>query len=207
MPREQRHEEVGDGRAEQAAGDDSGTDRLLQPVAKHERQHHANRGGAPVDLSGHGVIRLRTPAPLVDARAQKPSAGVVEKCRHKLESEGDLEAGEIGTSGPIDAGGNRPQRARQASSMGFGREGAICEYIEIMQIPPRFERRSAAYKGIIGVLQYGGADVPERHWRLRHRIAGASRFLNSRRSSHKLTPACSVVVAIDRYQTSSMRKS
>ena len=30
----------------------------------------------------------------------------------------------------------------RASSTGFGREGAICEYIEIMQIPPRFERQS-----------------------------------------------------------------
>jgi hypothetical protein len=42
----------------------------------------------------------------------------------------------IGTSGPIDADGNGPQRARQASSIGFGREGAICEYNEIMQILP-----------------------------------------------------------------------
>src|SRR5258705_10020862 len=62
----------------------------------------------------------------------------------------------IGTSGPIDAGGNGPQRAKQASRMSFGREGVICEYIEIMQIPPRFERRRAAYKSIAGVLQYGG---------------------------------------------------
>src|SRR3981189_1850323 len=43
---------------------------------------------------------------------------------------------EIGTSGPIDADGNGPQRARQASDMGSGREGAICEYDEIMQILP-----------------------------------------------------------------------
>src|ERR1700730_10527721 len=43
---------------------------------------------------------------------------------------------EIGTSGPIDADGNGPQRARQASSIGFGREGAICENDEIMQILP-----------------------------------------------------------------------
>jgi len=45
----------------------------------------------------------------------------------------------IGTSGPIDAGGVRPQWARQASGMSIEREGAVCEYIEIMQIPPRFE--------------------------------------------------------------------
>jgi hypothetical protein len=37
--------------------------------------------------------------------------------------------------------------------MGFGREGAICEYFEIMQIPPRFERQCGAYKCIRGDLQ------------------------------------------------------
>jgi hypothetical protein len=42
----------------------------------------------------------------------------------------------IGTSGPIDAGGNGPQRATRASDTGFGREDAICEYIDIMQILP-----------------------------------------------------------------------
>ena len=39
-------------------------------------------------------------------------------------------------SGPIDAGGIGPQRAARASKNSFGREGAICEYIEIMQILP-----------------------------------------------------------------------
>jgi hypothetical protein len=43
-----------------------------------------------------------------------------------------------------------------ASGMSIGREGAVCEYIEIMQIPPRFERRRAAYKCVTRVLQYGG---------------------------------------------------
>jgi hypothetical protein len=38
--------------------------------------------------------------------------------------------------------------------MGFEREGAVCEYIEIMQIPPRFERRCAAYKCVAPDLQY-----------------------------------------------------
>src|SRR6266700_6092196 len=42
----------------------------------------------------------------------------------------------IGTSDPIDAVGERPQRAKQASSMGFGREVAICELDVIMQILP-----------------------------------------------------------------------
>jgi len=38
------------------------------------------------------------------------------------------------------------------------------------------------------------------------RPSGSSRFLNLRRSNHRLTPACSVVVAIDKYQTCSIRK-
>jgi hypothetical protein len=42
----------------------------------------------------------------------------------------------IGTSGPIDAGDDGPQRATRASDIGFGREGAICENIEIMQSSP-----------------------------------------------------------------------
>jgi hypothetical protein len=39
-------------------------------------------------------------------------------------------------SGPIKAGDGGLQRPEQASSMSVGREGAICEYIEIMQILP-----------------------------------------------------------------------
>src|SRR5450755_2352836 len=42
----------------------------------------------------------------------------------------------IGTSGPIDADEGGPQRAQRASSISIGREGAICESIEIMQILP-----------------------------------------------------------------------
>ena len=56
---EDRHEQVGRGRAEQAAGDDGGAAGLLQPVAKHERDHHAYCRGTFVFKSGHGVIRLR----------------------------------------------------------------------------------------------------------------------------------------------------
>jgi hypothetical protein len=54
----------------------------------------------------------------------------------------DAEVGirKIGKSGPIDADGSGPQRAQQASSANFGREGAGCEVIEIMQILPRFEQ-------------------------------------------------------------------
>src|ERR1700692_458912 len=50
---------MGDGRAEQAAGDHGGADRLMQPVAGHEGQRPANRGGALFDRGGHGVIRSR----------------------------------------------------------------------------------------------------------------------------------------------------
>jgi hypothetical protein len=45
------------------------------------------------------------------------------------------------------------------SGIGFGREGAICEYIEIMQILPGLERRRAAYKSITGVLQYAPSEL------------------------------------------------
>ena len=62
MAGEHRHEQIGHGRAQQAGGDDSRADRLVEPVTKHEGQHHANRGGAVVALSGHGVIRLRSRA-------------------------------------------------------------------------------------------------------------------------------------------------
>jgi hypothetical protein len=42
----------------------------------------------------------------------------------------------IGTSGPIDADGGGPQSAQRASSMGIGREGAVCENDKLMQILP-----------------------------------------------------------------------
>ncbi len=41
-----------------------------------------------------------------------------------------------GTSDPVDAGGDGPQWAARASTNSFAREGAICEYIEFMQISP-----------------------------------------------------------------------
>jgi hypothetical protein len=82
-----RHEQVGHGRAEQTAGNDRGADRLIAPMAKHEGQHHANRGGALVGLIGHGVIRLRSRARRlhrVDARRQKPNPSVVENvCKNR----------------------------------------------------------------------------------------------------------------------------
>jgi hypothetical protein len=60
----------------------------------------------------------------------------------------------MGTSVPMDADENSLQRARQASSSGIGRGRSICEYDEIMQIPPRFEQRCTGYKSIRGGLQY-----------------------------------------------------
>jgi hypothetical protein len=89
----------------------------------------------------------------------------------------NLEAWKIGTSGPIDADGDGPQKLRQASSMGIGREGAVCEYIEIMQIPPRFERRFVAYKSNAGVLQYPpAAPAPNEN------LQGTSRICATRQS-------------------------
>ena len=55
------------------SGDDRGTDRLLQPMAEHERDHHAYRRGTFICLNGHGVIRLRLrhmPAPSELTRGQ-----------------------------------------------------------------------------------------------------------------------------------------
>jgi hypothetical protein len=53
-----------------------------------------------------------------------------------IEKPGDLGSDETGASDPIDAVGDGPHRASWASSMGFGRGSAICEYDEIMQILP-----------------------------------------------------------------------
>jgi hypothetical protein len=38
--------------------------------------------------------------------------------------------------------------------MGIGREGAVCEYIEIMQIPSPVRATMRAYKCVTGFLQY-----------------------------------------------------
>jgi len=62
MAGKNRHEQVGRGRAQQAAGDDRGAHRLIEPVPEHERNHHADRGGTVFRLNGHGVIRLRSRA-------------------------------------------------------------------------------------------------------------------------------------------------
>jgi hypothetical protein len=73
---------------------------------------------------------------LVDERAQKPSASITEEVGI-LETEGDFwKLRKIETSGPIDADENCPQRAAHASSIGFEREGASCEDIELMQTSP-----------------------------------------------------------------------
>ena len=92
--------------------------------------------------------------------------------------------------------------------MGFGREGAICEQHVIMQIPPRFEQRSGAYKSVAPDLQHARRrrNLSGLGTSALHGNDGTSRFLNSRRNNHKLRPACIVVAAIDRYQTYSMRK-
>src|SRR6185437_9747224 len=72
-----------------------------------------------------------------------------------------VKSGKVGRSGPTEADGGGPQRPKQASSMDIGREGAICEYIEIMQMPPgSSERRVGAYKSIDRVWQYGPAGAP-----------------------------------------------
>jgi hypothetical protein len=64
-----------------------------------------------------------------------------------------LEDLEIGKSGPIDADGNGPQGAKQASSMNTEREGAVCELIEVMQILLGSSVDAGAYKCVIVILQ------------------------------------------------------
>jgi hypothetical protein len=49
VAREHRHEQVGDRRPQQAAGDRERTGRLIAPLAKNKRNHHAYRGGSLVD--------------------------------------------------------------------------------------------------------------------------------------------------------------
>ncbi len=65
MAGEYRHEQVGHRGPQQAAGNDRGADRLLEPVAEHEGQHHADRGGRlsrEAVMASSGCARA-TPAP------------------------------------------------------------------------------------------------------------------------------------------------
>ena len=59
MTGKHRHEQVGHCRPEEAASNDCCAGRLLEPVAEHKRDHHADGGGAFVELSGHGLARQR----------------------------------------------------------------------------------------------------------------------------------------------------
>jgi hypothetical protein len=77
-----------------------------------------------------------------------------------IEKPGDLGSDETGASDPIDAVGDGPHRASRASSMGFGRGSAICEYDEIMQILPGSSDDASAYRGIIRNSQHPRSDAP-----------------------------------------------
>src|SRR5262249_1851563 len=108
---------------------------LLQPVAEHKRNHHPYCRGTFVFLNGHGVIRAalaHTPAPSEWTR-NAALGRTHASLKDSIKSLGSLE---VGTSGPIGAGGARAQQSDRKASTGIGREGAICEYIEIMQISP-----------------------------------------------------------------------
>jgi hypothetical protein len=65
----------------------------------------------------------------------------------------EAEVKEIGRSGPIDADGSGHQLAKEASSINVGREGAGCDVIEIMQIPPRFEQSGGPYSRVVEIAQ------------------------------------------------------
>jgi hypothetical protein len=84
----------------------------------------------------------------------KPNRSVVKLTGNSLGSFGDLQPMIRKTGGPIDAGGVRPQRARQASSINTERGRAVCEIDVIMQILPGSSGAMAAYKCITRNLQY-----------------------------------------------------
>src|SRR6185369_11706337 len=116
-------------------GDDGGAAGLLQPVTEHERDHHAYRRGTSICLNGHGVIRLRlrhTPAPSELTRGW-PWGRTQASLKNSVKSLGSF--GDR-ASDPIRAGGDRAQQRDRNTSTSIGREGAICKYIEIMQISP-----------------------------------------------------------------------
>ena len=54
----ERHEHVGDGRADDRQRQSAAEPWLVAPVAEHEGKHHADRRGA-ASLNGHCIIRLR----------------------------------------------------------------------------------------------------------------------------------------------------
>src|SRR5205085_12024772 len=81
MSGEHRHEQVGNRCAKEAGDDGCRDDGLVQPVAEHERDHHADRGGLVV-LNGHGVIRLALCAcrlRWLTRDGDRPNASVVEE--------------------------------------------------------------------------------------------------------------------------------
>ena len=93
--------------------------------------------------------------------------------------------------------------------MSFGREDADCELTEIIEIllgssnETLFITASGAFCNA-GPMNGRHRDLAEPA--VLHGTSGISRFRNSSRSSHRLNTACTVVVAIDRYQMCSMRK-
>jgi hypothetical protein len=93
--------------------------------------------------------------------------------------------------------------------MSIGREDADCELTEIIEILPGASNETHVITASAAVC-----NMPDRRNSgprdlagplLLHGTSGSSRFLNSSRSSHRLNTACTVVVAIDRYQICSIR--
>jgi hypothetical protein len=85
-------------------------------------------------LSVHGVIRLRSRTCRLHLDVAQRATSWPNASTEMIDK--SLGCLVIGTSGPIRAGGNRGQQRDRKSSTSIGREGAICEYIEIMQISP-----------------------------------------------------------------------
>ena len=130
--REQRHEQVGRRRSQQSAGDDGRAGGLFKPVAEHKRNHHAYRRGTFVDLCGHDLIRLRVfraRRPHLNGRSGRPIGRTQASLKKIGNALGSLrwKLWSIGTSGPISAGENEPQRPDTASGIGIERGRAVCE--------------------------------------------------------------------------------
>src|SRR5689334_20746564 len=146
----ERHEQVGDRGPEQSKGHDSRHHRLLQPVAGHEGNHHADRRGLAA-LSGHVVIR---PALARGGRLHlKDARPPTRRTKASMKISGlSGNRGRGSSTRPVLA--ERPlQRPDTASSMSVGRGRAICEYAMSMQISSGSSNESAAYKSTGADLQ------------------------------------------------------
>ena len=136
MAGEQRHEQVGDGRAQQAAGDDQRRGRAV-PASGGTRTGSPRvspRGACLFERSWRHPARLwRTPAPSERTRG-RPQGRTQASLKNIVKTLGSLERSGLQARSRLAEDGLRRPTGIRAQSIGRGR--AICEYIEIMQILP-----------------------------------------------------------------------